>query len=52
MALNTGNILRVNLSTGKVSKEVVPEKIAADFVGGRGYGVRYIYDEIKPGPTL
>ncbi len=49
MAVNTGKILRVNLSTGKVGTETVPEKIAEDFVGGRGYGVRYLYDEITPG---
>src|SRR3972149_5125011 len=49
MALTTGKILRVDLSRGKVSTETVPEKIAADFVGGRGYGVRYLYDEIAPG---
>ena len=49
MVLNTGKILRVNLSSGKVSKEVVPEKIAAEFIGGRGYGIRYLYDEITPG---
>jgi aldehyde:ferredoxin oxidoreductase len=49
MALNTGKILRVNLSSGRVSTETVPEKIAADFIGGRGYGVRYLYNELKPG---
>ncbi len=49
MALNTGKILRVDLSNGKVRTETVPEKIATDFVGGRGYGVRYLYDEVKPG---
>ena len=49
MAINTGKILRVNLSNGKVSTESVPESIAADFVGGRGYGVKYLYDEIPPG---
>ncbi|MHB8104369.1 MAG: aldehyde ferredoxin oxidoreductase family protein [Dehalococcoidales bacterium] len=49
MALNTGKILRVNLSNGKVSTESVPESIAVDFVGGRGYGIKYVYDEIAPG---
>jgi aldehyde:ferredoxin oxidoreductase len=49
VALNTGKILRINLSSGKVSTETVPEEIAADFIGGRGYGIRYLYDEIKPG---
>jgi aldehyde:ferredoxin oxidoreductase len=49
MTLNTGRILRVNLSNGKVSTESVPESIARDFVGGRGYGIKYLYDEIPPG---
>jgi aldehyde:ferredoxin oxidoreductase len=49
MALNTGRVLRVNLSSGHVSMESVPEKIAAAFVGGRGYGIRYLYDELAPG---
>jgi aldehyde:ferredoxin oxidoreductase len=49
MALNTGKILRVNLSNGKVNTESVSESIAADFIGGRGYGVKYLYDEISPG---
>jgi len=48
MALNTGRILRVNLSSGKISTESIPESIATDFIGGRGYGIKYLYDEIKP----
>ncbi len=49
MVLNTGRILRVNLSSGKIGTESVPEKIATDFIGGRGYGIRYLYDEIESG---
>jgi aldehyde:ferredoxin oxidoreductase len=49
MSINTGQLLRVNLSTGKISAEPVPEQIARDFVGGRGYGLKYLYDELKPG---
>ena len=49
METNTGKILRINLSNGRVSTETIPEKIAADFIGGRGYGIRYLYNEIKPG---
>ena len=49
MALNTGRLVRVNLSSGKVSTESIPESIARDFIGGRGYGIRYLYDEIAPG---
>ena len=49
MALNTGRLLRINLTSGKSGIETVPEQIAADFIGGRGYGIRYLWDEIKPG---
>lgn len=49
MAVNTGNYLKVNLSTGKTATESVPEQVALDFVGGRGYGIKYLYDLLKPG---
>jgi aldehyde:ferredoxin oxidoreductase len=49
MELNTGKILRIDLSSGRISTETVPQKIAEDFVGGRGYGIRYLYDENVPG---
>ncbi len=49
MSVNTGNLLRVNLSNGKIITESVHESIAADFIGGRGYGIRYLYDELTPG---
>jgi len=49
MALNTGRLLRINLTTGKTTEEQVPESVAADFVGARGYGIRYLYDELAPG---
>jgi aldehyde:ferredoxin oxidoreductase len=49
MALNTGRFLRINLSSGKTTKEEVSESVAADFVGGRGYGIRFLYDELAPG---
>lgn len=49
MSVNTGSVLRVNLSTGKISEETVPVSWAEDFIGGRGYGIRYLYEELKPG---
>lgn len=49
MALNTGRLLRINLSSGQTATETVPEKITEDFIGGRGYGVKYLYDELAPG---
>src|SRR3989304_2270336 len=43
------NLLRINLSTGKSGTEVIPESVIKDFVGGRGLGVHYLYDEVGPG---
>jgi len=41
-----GQLLRVNLSTGEISKEPIDPKIAKDFVGGRGLGTYYIAKEV------
>ena len=46
--MNTGKYIRINLSNGKTTVDIVPEKIALDFIGGRGYGIRYLYNEITP----
>ena len=43
-----GTILRVNLDTGKISKEPLNEKNAQDFVGARGLGTKYYCDECDP----
>lgn len=48
MAVNAGKFLRVNLSTGHSAIESIPEQVARDFIGGRGYGVKYLYDELSP----
>jgi aldehyde:ferredoxin oxidoreductase len=42
-------LLRVNLSNGVVKDEDIPKKIALDYVGGRGFGSKYLYDEVAPG---
>jgi aldehyde:ferredoxin oxidoreductase len=49
MKINTGRLLRVDLSTGRTAVEEIPRAFAEDFIGGRGYGIRYLYDELKPG---
>ena len=41
-------LLRVNLSSGVTKEEEIPNGIAEAFVGGRGFGAKYIYDEIPP----
>jgi len=38
--------LRVNLSNGKVNVESVDPRIAQDFIGGRGFGISYLYREL------
>jgi len=43
-----GVILRVNLSTGEVKRERTNEEQARLFIGGRGYGEKIIYEEVKP----
>ncbi len=45
----TGNILRVNLTTKKVSKETFSEDFAKTWVGGRGFAAKILFDELAPG---
>lgn len=44
----TGKFLRVDLTKSKITVENTDPKIAKDFIGGRGMGVKYLYDEIDP----
>lgn len=42
-------VLRVNLSTGKVTKEGLDQEWAGLFYGGKGLGMKYLYEELQPG---
>jgi aldehyde:ferredoxin oxidoreductase len=44
----TGTLLRINLSTGRIGKEPINEAWARDFLGGRGLGAKYLYEEMDP----
>jgi aldehyde:ferredoxin oxidoreductase len=44
-----GKILRVNLTTGKVSTEPLKEEMAKNYVGGIGLGIRLLMDNSKAG---
>ncbi len=44
----TGTVLRVNLTRGTIKKEPLREDWARDFVGGRGLGARYLWEESDP----
>ena len=37
----TGKILRVNLTDQSGKQEKLPLKVAKDFIGGAGFGVKY-----------
>ncbi len=45
----TGKILRINLSNKTSKVESLPEEMARDFMGGAGFGIKYLYDEVKKG---
>jgi len=42
----TGKLLRIDLSKEKVSVESVEPGILRQFIGGVGYGVKLLYDEL------
>jgi aldehyde:ferredoxin oxidoreductase len=44
-----GKILRVNLSSGAVFREELPDDLKRQFVGGRGIGAKILFDELEPG---
>jgi aldehyde:ferredoxin oxidoreductase len=44
-----GTVLRIDLTDGRVEKEPLPEKLAKDFIGGRGFVAKTLFDELPPG---
>lgn len=45
----TGVVLRVNLSTGAITREPLPQEDAKNFIGARGLGTKLYMDLAKPG---
>ena len=45
----TGKLLRVNLTEKKSTIETISEDIIRNYIGGRGFGTKYLYDELAPG---
>jgi len=43
-----GKLLRINLTSGVISSEEIDPKIAKDYIGGRGWASRSLYDEVDP----
>ena len=44
-----GTILRVNLTRKEVTKQPLDESVARNFIGGRGFNSKTLFDEVKPG---
>jgi len=44
-----GRILRVDLTHGKWSAEPLRMDLAENFVGGRGFGIKILFDEVPKG---
>ena len=45
----TGKVLRVDLTKKRVSTEPLREDAAKSFIGGRGLGAKYLFDEVPAG---
>jgi aldehyde:ferredoxin oxidoreductase len=45
----TGKYLDVNLSTDKILELPTDLKLAEQFIGGKGFGAKLLYDTLKPG---
>ena len=43
-----GKVLRVDLTNEKATVEEVNPQTAKDFIGGRGWAIKYLYDEVDP----
>ncbi len=43
-----GKILRINLTSQEISREEVDPQTAKDFIGGRGWAIKYLYAEVDP----
>jgi len=44
-----GTILRIDLSSGQIKKEPLPEEMVDRFLGGRGFVAKMLWDEMVPG---
>jgi len=43
------DLLYVSLSDNKVTRETIPEELYKEYIGGRGLGVKLLFDNLEPG---
>ncbi|HAE42750.1 MAG TPA: aldehyde:ferredoxin oxidoreductase, partial [Clostridiales bacterium] len=44
----TGKTLYINLSTSEIKEKVVTEEMKDKFIGGKGFGLKYLWDAVNP----
>ena len=44
-----GKLLRVNLTSGAISEEVIPDNLHKQYLGGAGLATKYLWDEVPKG---
>ena len=47
-----GTILRIDLTNEKIEKQPLPAELAENFIGGRGFVAKTLFDELPAGRTL
>ncbi|MGC9020749.1 MAG: aldehyde ferredoxin oxidoreductase family protein [Candidatus Methanodesulfokora sp.] len=45
----SGYLLRIDLSSGRIRREEIPRRWLDLYVGGRGLGLKYLYEEVPKG---
>jgi aldehyde:ferredoxin oxidoreductase len=48
MEVPMGKLLRVDLTSGRITVEDIRSDWLRDYLGGRGLAARYLYDELDP----
>ena len=43
----TGKIMRINLTDKTAREEELPLEVARDYIGGAGFGIKYLFDEVR-----
>lgn len=44
----TDKTLYINISTNEIKEKDVPQEMKEKFIGGKGYGMRYLWDAVTP----
>ena len=49
MSVYRNTMLRIDLSNHQASEVPIESHVIKDFIGGRGFGIEYLYRELNPG---